>query len=158
MPPRFDSNFQFWFFFTNATDQSKERNWANWHGIGRLLPSEVNKIGKNSYITGFGSRAREDTHENVRILKRMVEGIFRLQMVDQYIFTLFFLGRVLRHFCVKNNPSLQFLYNSCLCKPSKKTWNILWQTVNFNCHLPTLPNYDINIYDKAVIIEAPTHL
>ena len=71
--PIFDSDF----FFTNATDQSKERNWTNWHGIGRLLPSEVNKIGKNSYITGFGSRAREDTHENVRILKRMVEGIFR---------------------------------------------------------------------------------
>ena len=39
-----------------------------------------------------------------------------------------------------------------------KKLDILWQTANFNCHLPTLPNYDINIYVKAVIIEAPTHL
>ena len=49
-----------------------------------------------------------------------------------------------------------------LGKPSKKL-DILWQCANFNCHLPTLPNYDINIYDintydKAVIIEAPTYL
>ena len=29
---------------------------------------------------------------------------------------------------------------------------------NFNYHLPTLPNYDINIYDKVVKIEAPTLL
>ena len=43
-------------------------------------------------------------------------------------------------------------------KPSKKRLDILWQPANFNCHLPTLPNYDINIDDKAVIIEAPTHL
>ena len=43
-----------------------------------------------------------------------------------------------------------------LGKPSKKL-DILWQCANFNCHLPTLPNYDMNIYDKAVIIEAPTH-
>ena len=33
-----------------------------------------------------------------------------------------------------------------------------FMTANFNCHLPTLPNYDINIYDKATKIEAPTHL
>ena len=31
-----------------------------------------------------------------------------------------------------------------LGKPAKKL-DILWQRANFNCHLPTLPNYDINI-------------
>ena len=40
----------------------------------------------------------------------------------------------------------------------RKKLDILWQQANFNCHLPTLPNYDINIYDKAIIIEAPTNL
>ena len=34
----------------------------------------------------------------------------------------------------------------------RKKLDILWQPANFNCHLPTLPNYDIKIYDKAVII------
>ena len=34
--------------------------------------------------------------------------------------------------------------------------NGIWQPANFKCHLPTLPNYDINIYDKAVIIKEPT--
>ena len=29
---------------------------------------------------------------------------------------------------------------------------------NFNCHLPSLPNYDINIYDKIVIKGAETNL
>ena len=50
--------------------------------------------------------------------------------------------------------------STCLTKgslPKKKLQN-LWHPANFNCHLPTLPNYDINFYDKAVIIEAPTHL
>ena len=40
----------------------------------------------------------------------------------------------------------------------RKKLDILQHPANLNCHLPTLPNYDINIYDKAVIIEAPTHL
>ena len=39
----------------------------------------------------------------------------------------------------------------------KKLQN-LWHPANFNCHLPTLPNYDINYYDKAGIIVAATHL
>ena len=38
-----------------------------------------------------------------------------------------------------------------------KTANFM-TSANFKSHLPTLPNYDINIYDKAVIIEASTHL
>ena len=43
-----------------------------------------------------------------------------------------------------------------LGNPVKKLY-ILWQPANFNC-LHTLPNYDNNIYDKAVIIEPPIHL
>ena len=39
-----------------------------------------------------------------------------------------------------------------LGKPSEKKLQNLWQPANFNSHLPTLPNYDINIYDKAVKI------
>ena len=38
-----------------------------------------------------------------------------------------------------------------------KTANFM-TSANFKSHLPTLPNYDINIYDKAVKISAPTHL
>jgi len=49
----------------NREDLQMDKRWLSCHP-GRLLPSEVNKIGKNSYITGFGSRAREDTHENAR--------------------------------------------------------------------------------------------
>jgi len=40
----------------------------------------------------------------------------------------------------------------------KKKDQILWHRVNFICHLPTLPNYDIIFYDILVIFEAPTHL
>merc|ERR1719244_187262 len=47
-------------------DLTMDKRWLSCHP-GRLPPSSVvNKIGKNSFITGFGSTAREDTRENAR--------------------------------------------------------------------------------------------
>ena len=65
------------------------------------------------------------------------------------------------HICNKQRATTRFRLNYSrritLGKLSKKLY-ILLQPANFNSHQPTLPIYEINIYDKAVIIEAPTHL
>ena len=47
--------------------------------------------------------------------------------------------------------SLKTKTNSLREALRKKTANFM-TSANFKSHLPTLPNYDINIYDKAVKI------